>query len=87
MRSSGKTNWRVAPPSGEEPASGTLSVLVSVYAWALLPHVVVSSAPGAPLVSCQPWGEATASSMPEASVRASAGGRGVVYIGAMTGYA
>ena len=32
-----------------------------MYAWTLLPRVIVNSAPAAPFVSCQPKGEVAAS--------------------------
>ena len=57
VRSIGKSNVSDAPPSGLLSKSGALLSSWSMYAWTLLPCVVVNSGPAAPLVSCQPNGD------------------------------
>ena len=43
---------------GRWPKSAALLASWSMYAWALLPRVIVNSGPATPFVSCQPNGEA-----------------------------
>ena len=86
VRSSAGAKTRPAPPSGA-PGSGPFGATRSMLALALLPRVVVNSAPSTPSVSCQPNGEAVASPAVTTVVRPSAGGSGVVWFGVSTGAA
>ena len=74
MGSIGKSKRSLEPPLGLELKSGALLASWSRYACALLPCVVMKSAPAEPSMSCQPNGDAIESAGLETSVRAASSG-------------